>query len=151
MEVILLEKINKLGNLGSIVKVAAGYGRNFLLPQGKALLATEANKAVFEERRAELEAKAIEEHNDAETKKQVIESLESLTIAAKAGDEGKLFGSVGAKEVVEAFKEAGLKIEKKDVRLPEGLNIRNTGEYEVQIVLHTDIIAAIKIAVIEEI
>lgn len=151
MEVILLERINRLGNLGSVVNVKAGYGRNFLLPQGKALLATEANKAVFEERRAELEQKAITEHNDAETKKQVIEGLESLTIAAKTGDEGKLFGSIGAREVVEAFKESGISVERKDIRLPEGLNIRNTGEYDIQIVLHSDIIAEIKIAVIEEV
>lgn len=151
MEVILLERINKLGNLGSTVTVKAGFGRNYLLPQGKALLATDANKAVFEERRAELEAKAIEEFNDAETKKQVIEGLESLTVVAKAGDEGKLFGSVGVREVVEAFKEVGIRVERKDVRMPDGLNIRITGEYEIQIDLYTDILATIKLAVIEEV
>lgn len=151
MEVILLERINKLGNLGSTVTVKAGFGRNYLLPQGKALLATEANKAVFEERRAELEARAIEEHNDAETKKQVIEGLESLTVAAKAGDEGKLFGSVGVREVVEAFDKVGIKVERKDVRMPDGLNIRTTGEYEIQVDLYTDILATLKLAVIEEV
>ena len=134
MEVILLQKVANLGNIGDLVKVKSGYGRNFLLPHGKATLATVANKAKFEARRAELEKAAREELAAAEARAAKFTSFK-LSITAKAGSEGKLFGSVGTADIAEAATKAGLALERSEVRLPEG-PIRMAGEHSVQIQLH---------------
>lgn len=148
MNVILLEKIRNLGDLGEQVSVAAGYGRNFLIPQGKAVPATEANVKHFEERRAELEAKAAEELATAQARAEKLAAL-TITIAANAGDEGKLFGSVGTTDIAAAATEAGVELAKKEVRMPEGA-IRTTGEFDVVVNLHTDVDATVKVNVVAE-
>jgi large subunit ribosomal protein L9 len=148
MEVILLEKVGKLGALGDRVTVKGGYARNFLLPQGRAVLANEANIAEFETRRAELE-KAAQEQLDAATSR--TESLNGKTVAitAKAGDEGKLFGSIGTRDIAEAAEVAGLILDKSEVRLPEG-PLRTTGEHEVQCQVHAEVFATITVAITGE-
>lgn len=143
MEVILLEKIAKLGKLGDKVTVKNGYGRNFLLPFGKALPATEANLATFEARRAELESAANEQLSNAQKRAGEMAEIE-LTLTAKAGDEGKLFGSIGARDLAEAITSAGVAVAKSEIRLPEG-PIRAVGEYDVGIQLHSDVAATIKV------
>ncbi len=148
MNVILLEKIRNLGDLGEQVTVASGYGRNFLIPQGKAVPATEANVKHFEERRAELEAKAADELATAQARAEKLAEL-TLTITANAGDEGKLFGSVGTVDIATAATEAGVALEKKEVRMPDGA-IRATGEYDVVVNLHTDVDATIKVNIVAE-
>jgi large subunit ribosomal protein L9 len=149
MEVILLEKVENLGNLGDRVKVRAGYGRNYLIPTGKATPATEENIAVFEQRRAELEQAAKEALDAAEARREALAALDSVTIAAKAGDEGKLFGSIGTADIADAVTRAGVPIEKKEVRMPVG-SIRTVGEYEVDVHVHTDVNATIKLVVVAE-
>lgn len=148
MEVILLEKVDNLGSLGDKVKVKGGYGRNYLIPTGKATLATPANIARFEERRAELERLSGDALTAARARRDTLEGLE-VTIAAKAGDEGKLFGSVGTTDIVHALAEAGHVIERQEVRLPEGA-FRVIGEYEVNLHLHADVDASIRVIVIPE-
>ena len=148
MEVILLERVDNLGGIGAMVKVKPGYGRNFLIPQGKATLATEANLAVFEERRAELEAKAEGELTAAKERAAAVEALE-LTIPAKVGAEGKLFGSNGTHDIAEAATEAGVQIERSEVRLAEG-PIRIVGEHIVDVHLHTDVTVPLKVIISEE-
>ena len=128
MEVILLEKIAKLGKLGDKVTVKNGYGRNFLIPFGKALPATEANLATFEARRAELESAANEHLSSAQKRAAEMAEIE-LTLTAKAGDEGKLFGSIGSRDLAEAITSAGVTVAKSEIRLPEG-PIRAVGEYD---------------------
>ncbi|MDG9669577.1 50S ribosomal protein L9 [Hahella sp. CR1] len=148
MEVILLEKVANLGNLGDKVKVRAGYGRNFLVPYGKAVPATKANVEQFEARRAELEKAAAEKLSEAQTRAEAINGKE-VTIVAKSGDEGKLFGSVGTKDIADAVTALGVEVEKSEVRLPEGA-LRNTGEYEVDVQMHTDVTATVKVIVVGE-
>ena len=148
MEVILLETINNLGNLGDKVTVKPGYGRNFLIPGGKALPATEANVAEFEARRAELEKVEAEKLAAAEARKAQIDGA-SVTIARKAGDEGKLFGSVGTVDIAEAMTAAGNEVTKAEIRLPEGA-FRSTGEYDISVHLHSDVDAAVKIVIVAE-
>jgi large subunit ribosomal protein L9 len=148
MEVILLEKIGKLGNLGDKVTVKGGYGRNYLMPQGKAVAATEANVAKFEERRAELEAAAAAALNAATARAEELNEKE-ITIVSKAGDEGKLFGSIGTKDIADAITAAGAEVEKSEVRLPEGA-LRHTGEFEVAIQLHPEVTATVGIIVVGE-
>ncbi len=148
MQVILLEKVENLGNLGDQVKVRSGYGRNFLIPKGKATAATQANIARFEERRAELEKAAAEALASATARKAKLDSL-AVTIAAKAGDEGKLFGSVGTGDIAHAVTAAGQPVERHEVRLPEG-PFRALGEYEVALHLHTDVNATIKLIIVAE-
>ena len=143
MEVILLEKIAKLGKLGDKVTVKNGYGRNFLLPFGKALPATEANLATFEARRAELESAANTQLSNAHKRAGEMAEIE-LTLTAKAGDEGKLFGSIGARDLAEAITSAGVAVAKSEIRLPEG-PIRAVGEYDVSIQLHSDVATSIKV------
>ncbi|MGI2026980.1 50S ribosomal protein L9 [Endozoicomonas acroporae] len=143
MEVILLEKIAKLGKLGDKVTVKNGYGRNFLIPFGKALPATEANLATFEARRAELESAANEQLSSAQKRAAEMAEIE-LTLTAKAGDEGKLFGSIGPRDLAEAITSAGVAVAKSEIRLPEG-PIRAVGEYDVGIHLHSDVAATIKV------
>ena len=149
MEVILLEKIGKLGGLGDRVTVKPGFGRNYLIPQGKAVPATDSNVAEFEARRAELEATAAEAVAAAEVRAGQLAELGQITIPANAGDEGKLFGSVGTRDIAEAVSAAGVEIEKSEVRLPEGA-LREVGEYEISIHLHSDVDAAIQVAVVPE-
>ena len=145
MNVILLEKINKLGELGDQVSVKAGFGRNFLSPQGKALPATEANVKMFEERRAELESAAAESLSAATARAETLAGKE-VVIVRKAGDEGRMFGSVNNTDVAEALTAAGLAVEKREVRMPEGA-IRELGEYEIEIHLHTDVNTTVKVIV----
>lgn len=148
MQVILLEKVGKLGDLGDQVNVKAGYGRNYLIPFGKAVPATESNVAEFETRRAELEAAAAERKGAAEARAEKLAEL-SVTIEANAGEEGKLFGSIGTRDIAEAITAAGVEVEKSEVRLPEGV-IRELGEYEIAIQLHSDVTATIALSVTAE-
>jgi large subunit ribosomal protein L9 len=147
MEVILLENVGNLGSLGDKVDVKSGYGRNFLIPQGKAVPATEDNVAKFEARRAELEAAAQAALVAAEQRAAAIEALASVSIEATAGEEGKLFGSVGTRDISEAITAAGVEIDKSEVRLPEGV-IRELGEDEVMLQLHGNVAASIAVAVV---
>lgn len=148
MDVILLEKVGKLGDLGEKVSVKSGFGRNFLLPQGKAVPANKENLAAFEARRSELEAAAKERLDSATARGEKLAAL-NVTIAANAGDEGKLFGSIGTRDVAEAITAAGVEVSKSEVRMPEGV-IRDLGEYEIAVQLHSDISQDVKIAVIPE-
>lgn len=148
MEVILLEKIANLGNLGDRVTIKPGYGRNYLVPQGKAVLATQERLAEFEQRRAELEKAAAEKLAAAQARADAISKLE-IVITQKAGDEGKLFGSVGTQNIADAITQAGAKVEKHEVRLPEGV-IRHIGEYDIDINLHTDVVVTLPIKVVDE-
>jgi large subunit ribosomal protein L9 len=149
MEVILLENISKLGKLGDTVNVKAGFGRNYLIPQGKAVYATEANVAQFEARRAELEAAAASQMASAEERAEAINALGLVTITAVAGDEGKLFGSVGTRDISEAVTALGCEVDKSEVRLPDG-PMRELGEYEIAIQVHGDVSATVAIAVVAE-
>ena len=148
MEVILLEKIDNLGGLGDKVRVRPGYARNYLLPQGKAKFATAENIAEFEARRAELERAAAEALAAAETRR---ESLDGMVIEmkAKAGSEGKLFGSIGASDIADAVTARGVEVEKREVRLPEG-PLRQVGEYAIELHLHAEVNAEIRVIVIGE-
>jgi len=148
MEVILLEKIRKLGELGAQVRIKAGYGRNFLFPQGKAIPATADNIAKFEAKRAELEKTQAEVLNSATTRSDNLNNL-SVTIQRKAGTEGKLYGSVGTADIAEAAKLAGVEMTKQEVMLPTG-PFRMIGEYDVEINLHADIDVVIKVIVVPE-
>lgn len=148
MEVILLEKTANLGNLGDKVTIRAGYGRNYLIPQGKAVPATPKKIKEFEERRAELEKQAAEKLAAATARGESLSKLE-VSIAHKAGDEGRLFGSVGTQAIAEAITAAGVKVEKHEVRMPKGV-IRNVGEYAIDVNLHTDVIATLNIKVVAE-
>ena len=148
MELILLQKVANLGGLGDKVKVKPGYGRNFLVPQGKAVPATEANLKVFEAKRAEYEAKANALLSDAEARKAKFEGG-AVTIKANASTEGKLFGSVGPRDIAEAFTASGLPLEKSEVVMGEG-PIRKTGEFDVLIHLHADVETMVKVTVVPE-
>ena len=148
MQVILLEKVENLGNIGDQVSVKAGYGRNFLLPKGKATLATPENIEIFEQRRAELEAKQAEEQATAEARANALDGL-TLAITANVGEEGKLFGSIGTIDIVEAAAAVGKEIERSEVRLPEG-PLRVTGEHNIEIHLATDTSVTIKVNVVGE-
>ncbi|MCQ4347603.1 50S ribosomal protein L9 [Pseudomonas stutzeri] len=146
MEIILLEKITNLGNLGDKVNVKGGYARNFLLPQGKATMATAENVAAFEARRAELEQQAAEKKAYAESRAAQLAELE-ITITATAGDEGKLFGSIGTHDIADALTASGVEVAKSEVRLPNG-TIRQVGEYDVAVHLHTDVEATVRVVVV---
>ncbi len=148
MEVILLTKVDNLGDLGDKVQVRPGYARNFLIPSGKAKFATAANLAEFEARREELEKIAAESKASAEARKSVLDGAK-ITITAKSIGEGKLFGSIGMVDIVNALNEAGKNVEKKEVRLPDGA-FRHAGEYQVSIHLHTDVNATINLEIIGE-
>lgn len=149
MQVILLEKIGRLGNIGDQVEVKAGYGRNYLVPQGKAIPATEENVAKFEERRAELEAAAADKLTAAQGRAKLIEELGVITITANASDEGKLFGSVGTREIAEAITAAGQETNKAEVLLPEG-TLREVGEFDIDLQLHAEVTQTIKLAIVAE-
>jgi large subunit ribosomal protein L9 len=148
VEVILLEKVDNLGNIGDRVKVRSGYGRNFLLPQGKATLASEKNIALFEARRAELERKQTDILTAAQARATAAQSL-VLRVAAKAGPEGRLFGSLGTVDIADACTKAGVKIERSEVRLPAG-PIKTVGQHQVDLHLHPDVTVAVRIEIIAE-
>jgi len=145
MEVILLEKISNLGNLGERVNVKPGYARNFLIPQGKAVRATAGRIAEFEKRRAELEKKAAGVLATAQDRAAKLAELE-VEITQKAGPEGKLYGSVGTQNIADAVTAAGVEVTRQEVRLPEG-PLRHTGEYEIELQLHPDVVATVKVIV----
>lgn len=146
MNVILLEKVGRLGAIGDQVSVKSGYGRNFLLPQGKAVSATAKNIADFEVRRAGLEAAAAAKIAEATARAEKLAEL-AVTITAKAGDEGRLFGSIGTRDIAEAITAAGVAVAKSEVRLPEGV-LREIGQYEIDIQLHAEVTQAVKVAVV---
>ncbi|MGB0722379.1 MAG: 50S ribosomal protein L9 [Gammaproteobacteria bacterium] len=148
MDVILLERVKNLGTVGDRVNVKAGYGRNFLMPTGKAIPATESNVAEFEARRADLEAKAKDLLDTAEARKAKLSELK-VTIAANAGTEGKLFGSVGPREVADAITAAGVEVDRMEVRMPEG-PIRICGVTELGLHLHPEVDATVEIEVVPE-
>lgn len=149
MEIILLAKTRNLGNLGDRVKVKSGYGRNYLIPQGKALPASEANIKMFEERRAELERQAASEVDAANQRAAKLTELAAVTVTAKAGDEGKLFGSVGTRDIATAITDAGVEVKKAEVLMPNG-PIRHTGDFVIEIQLHSDVRGEIKVSVVPE-
>ncbi|MFC5740672.1 50S ribosomal protein L9 [Dyella tabacisoli] len=148
MELILLEKVRNLGNLGDKVDVKPGYGRNYLIPQGKAVRVNAANLEAFEKRRAEYEAKANTQLADAEARKAKLADV-SVTITAHASPEGKLYGSVGPREISEALAAVGQSVHKGEVIQGEG-PIRNTGEFDVVISLHADVQTSVKVIVVGE-
>lgn len=148
MNIILLEKVKNLGGLGDEVAVKPGYGRNYLIPNGKAVMATESNRAVFEARRAELEQSERKALDEAKLRQQALEGV-TLQVAAKAGDEGKLFGSVGPADVVDAMKAMDITVQKSEVRMHGG-PIRTTGAYEVEISLHPEVSANVTLSVVAE-
>jgi len=148
MEIILLEKVVNLGNLGDKVTVKSGYARNFLIPQLKAVRATREKVAEFEARRAELEKAAAEKLAAAEKRATAIAKVD-VTIAHKAGDEGKLFGSVGTVDIAAAITAAGSEVDKSEVRMPDGI-IRQIGEFAIAISLHADVTATVNVKVVAE-
>ncbi|MBC09619.1 MAG: 50S ribosomal protein L9 [Gammaproteobacteria bacterium] len=149
MEVILLETIGKLGDLGDKVTVSSGYGRNFLIPKKKAVPATAANLEIFEGKRAELEKNAKARLQEANKRGEQIADL-VLNLTAKAGDEGKLFGSITVRDIVDACFSKGIEVEKSEIKLPEG-PIRNTGDFEVGVQVHPDLIVKMKVTVSAEV
>lgn len=149
MEVILLKKVDNLGSLGQKVSVRPGYGRNFLIPSGAAVSATPDNVKKFEERRAELETQAADALQSAEQRKAKLAALGAVTIAAKAGGEGRLFGSVGTADIAKACTDAGVDIAKKEVRLSSG-PFHNVGEYDVTLHLHTDVNTELRLRIVAE-
>ncbi|MET0069039.1 MAG: 50S ribosomal protein L9 [Candidatus Thiodiazotropha sp.] len=148
MEIILLQKVDNLGDLGEKVNVKSGYGRNFLIPSGKAVPATEENVKVFEERRAELEKEAAEKLQAAEARKAQLDGM-AVSITCKAGEEGRLFGSVGTADISKVVADNGVDLAKKEVMLPNG-PFRVAGEYEVDLHLHADVNASIKLTIVPE-
>lgn len=149
MQVILLDKIANLGGLGDLVTVKPGYARNYLIPQSKAVMATKENLAHFEARRAELEAKVAAALTAAQDRADKIAALGTVEITSKAGDEGRLFGSIGTNDIATALTAAGVAVAKSEVRLNDGL-LRNTGEYEISLQLHSEVFATAKIVVVAE-
>jgi large subunit ribosomal protein L9 len=149
MQVILLEKVQKLGNLGDEVTVKSGYGRNFLVPTGKALPATKLNREKFEARRADLEAAAAKVLAEAEARKDKLVAAGDVNLMVNASIEGKLFGSITAADIADALNAAGADIDRNEVRLPKG-PLRHTGEYNIDIQLHADVTVVVKVAVSSE-
>ena len=148
MQIILLEKVGKLGQLGDIVKVKDGYARNFLIPQGKAKRATDANLKAFEAARAELEAKQAEILADAQARGEKLNGA-ALTIAQKAGVDGRLFGSITNADIAAAIVASGVQAQKADVRLPNG-PLKAVGEYTVEVALHHDVVVEVNVSVVPE-
>jgi large subunit ribosomal protein L9 len=148
MEVILLEKVGRMGNVGDKVNVRAGYARNFLFPYSKAIPATKENLADFEARKAELMKLAAEKLSKAEARAATING-QTVTIEANAGDEGKLFGSVGTRDIADALTAAGHAVEKSEVLLPDGA-LRETGEYDVELSLGSEVIATVKLTIVAQ-
>jgi large subunit ribosomal protein L9 len=149
MEVILLEKVRNLGGLGETVKVRSGYGRNYLIPNGLAVMATKDNIAKFEARRAELEQKAADNLAKAQARAAQLAALGTITIGANAGDEGKMFGSVGTSDISDAITAAGVEVARSEVKMPEG-PIRMLGEYDIDVQLHGDVVQTVKLQIIAQ-
>lgn len=149
MELILLEKVHNLGDLGDTVNVKPGYGRNFLLPRGKAVPATRDNKEKFEAEREELQRQAGEKLASAEARREAIDELESIVFTVNVSPEGRLYGSISAREIADKLSEMGYPVEKAEVDQPEG-PIREVGEYTVGLILHADVITDIKVEVVAE-
>jgi large subunit ribosomal protein L9 len=149
MEIILMEKVANLGNLGDVVKVKDGYARNFLIPEGMAKRATKANIAVFEEKKAELERLAAEKLAAAQARAEKLTGF-ALRIAQKAGVDGRLFGSVGNVDIADALQAQGFEVAKHEVRLPEG-PFKAVGEYPLTLALHTDVLVEITVNVVPEV
>ncbi|MBE0464695.1 MAG: 50S ribosomal protein L9 [Halomonadaceae bacterium] len=148
MEVILLDNIGKLGGLGDKVTVKPGYGRNYLVPYGLAVPATKENVEAFEVQRAELEAQAAERKAEAQARAEQLNDIE-LSLVSKAGDEGKLFGSIGPRDLADAISSAGIDVAKSEVRMPQG-PIRQTGEYDIALHLHAEVDAVVRVVVVAE-
>ena len=148
MKVVLLDKLGRLGGIGSQVNVKAGYARNFLIPYGKAVPATAANIAEFEARRAELESIAAASRSAAEARAATLATV-VVTIGANAGEEGKLFGSVGTRDIAEAITRLGFEVNKSEVLMPHGV-IREVGEYDIALQLHSDVSQVVKVQVVPE-
>ncbi|MFT6153056.1 MAG: large subunit ribosomal protein L9 [Bermanella sp.] len=148
MNVILLEKVAKLGNLGDKVTVKSGYGRNFLIPQKKAVPATAANVESFESRRADLEKEAVAKLATAQKRAEELKELE-LTLAVKAGEEGKLFGSIGTRDLADLISSTGIQASKSEIRLPNG-PLRTTGTFEITMQVHADVTTVLTIHVVPE-
>ena len=146
MQVILLEKVRNLGALGELVHVKPGYGRNFLIPQGKAVFATEQNIELFEKRRSELEKKAAQALKEAEQRAAKLNNV-TVKIAAQASDEGKLYGSVGMNEICDALKAMSLDVSKREINLPDGV-FHSIGQYEVEVQVHSDVTAMVIVEVV---
>ena len=149
MDIILLEKIRNLGALGDKVNVKSGYARNFLIPQGKAVFATVENIAEFEARKVELEKKAAVELQAAEARAAKVNALEPISLVARASEEGRLFGSIGVRDLADAITAAGVAVEKHEVSMPEG-PIHEVGEYEVDVLLHSDVTGKVSVVVTAE-
>jgi large subunit ribosomal protein L9 len=149
MQVILLEKVQKLGNLGDEVTVKSGYGRNFLVPTGKALPATKLNREKFEARRADLEAAAAKVLAEAEARKDKLVAAGDVNLMVNASIEGKLFGSITAADIADSLNAAGAEIDRNEVRLPKG-PLRHTGEYNIDVQLHADVTVVVKVSVSSE-
>lgn len=150
MKVILLEKIHRLGDLGEIVEVKSGFARNYLLPQNKAKRATEANIKELEQRRSELEKMASERLKSALDRAKAFEKVGTLTLVRRALEEGKLFGSIGIKDIVDALAQKNITVEKREIIMPASA-IRQVGEYEIEVVLHTDVRVKLKINIKAEV
>ncbi len=148
MDIILLQRIKNLGKLGDKVSVKAGYGRNYLIPQGQAVAATEANTAAFEARRAELEKAEADVLAAAQARTDQLNEV-NIVITAKSGDEGILFGSIGTRDIADALTNAGLTVDRAEVRLPNGA-LRNTGEFNIAIQLHHDVVAEVLVTIVAE-
>ena len=148
MDIILLQRIKNLGKLGDKVSVKAGYGRNYLIPQGQAVAATESNTAAFEARRAELEKAEADVLAAAQARADELNEV-NIAITAKAGDEGKLFGSIGTRDIADALTSAGLTVDRAEVRLPNGA-LRHTGEFNIAIQLHHDVVAEVLVTIVSE-
>lgn len=148
MDIILLQRIKNLGKLGDKVSVKAGYGRNYLIPQGKAVSATQANTAAFEARRAELEKQEAEVLASAQARAAQLNEV-NVVITAKAGDEGKLFGSIGTRDIADALTASGIEVDRAEVRLPNGA-LRHTGEFHVAVQLHHDVTAEVLVTIVSE-
>lgn len=149
MEVILLEKIMNLGTLGDRVRVRSGFGRNYLVPQGKAVSATKDNIAKFEARRSELENKAEEVLSVATKRAEAISKVGTLSIPARTSTEGKLYGSVSTTDIIDALAKLNIAVERKEIRLPSG-PLRSIGEYEVAIQLHSEVVTPIRVNVVAQ-
>ena len=148
MNVILLERVNNLGDLGDEVSVKPGFARNFLIPNSKAVQANKANREYFEERRADLETAANEKLSEAQSRAEGLADT-VVTIMVKSGEEGRLYGSVGTQDIADALVRDGKAVERSEVRMPEGA-IRSLGEYEIAVQLHSDVTVQIQVAVVEE-
>lgn len=148
MDVILLDKVDNLGGLGELVSVKPGYGRNYLIPEGKAIAATDENRAEFEAKRAKLEKAAAEALATAQARSEAL-AKSVVSIARQAGEEGKLFGSVGTADVADAFTETGIELQKHEVRLPDG-PLRHTGEFEIDVHLHPEVNVTVKVGIVAE-